>query len=107
MSAYHLIHNDGRIGTISSGFLGTTVNVEGYSKLFDMTTRRLLLLLADTDMDEETFRKNFESLFTKPVLEKRRQWMAGYQKYLKDLAAANSSFSEKQIKAMAKDLSLG
>lgn len=107
MSIYHLIRNDGSVGTISSGHLGTTVNVEQYSKTFDFMTRRLLLLLADTDMDENTFRGNLDSLFIGPLVQKRREWVKAHRKYLADLAKANPHLTEEQVKNAAKDLSLG
>ena len=107
MSIFLIVLNDGRFGTITSVNAGPTKNLEEYSNAYDFSTRELLVSLTNTNTQDDDVERYISEVFSKRVMDVRRQWSADYAKRFAEFAKRNTHLSSEEGKRFFDDIQIG
>ncbi len=106
MSLYSLFRNDGQIGILTSMHDGPTKDVEDYAKQYDFTMRRLLMWMADPEMEDAHFEQNLTEMVNE-IIQKRRNWSRMRRDREREFAESNPELKPSQVKTMFSDIAMG
>jgi len=107
MSIYLLLRSDGNTGVLTDLHDGPPKELETYSRVFDFMTRRLLLMMANTESEEVHFEQNLHTLFVQEILAKRREWSQRRNAKENEFASRNPHLTQAQVKQMFDDWMMG
>jgi len=106
MSLYSLFRNDGQIGILTSMHDGPTKDVEDYAKQYDFMMRRVVMWMADPEMEDAHFEQNLTEMVNE-IIQKRRNWSRMRRDREREFAESNPELKPSQVKTMFSDIAMG
>ncbi len=110
LSVFKILKDDGRIGTIASGFKNGTFDlIEKYAKTYDYLARRFLMMMVDPALEDEHFEMNVQTSLSGDMMRSRREWSAAFNDRLQGFIDANPHLKLTAIEAkrLFLELSMG